>query len=100
MRWIIPLVVAIAVALGLLACFQGAALTQEARPRVELSGAIDFEKLFAGITAETVGRTHRRIVRPATRLPGSDGDLEASRYVEEEYPTGLIFVATYLPLHL
>ena len=60
------LAVAVPVVLGVAAAgwFQSRVPIQRARPHVELSGAIDFGKLFASITAENISQIHRRIVRP------------------------------------
>ena len=99
MRRFIQLVLAIAIAVALLLWFQSSVPTQEARVRADLSGKIDFETLFGQITAESVEQTHERIVRFPNRLAGSPGDIEASRYVEEEFRRlGLEVVVQTFPI--
>ena len=83
-RGAILMLVAIAVAVLLLAWFQSAAPIPEAAPRVALSGRVAFDELFDGITPERIRRTHDHIVAVPSRLAGLEGDLEASRYVEQQ----------------
>ncbi|MDP7637957.1 MAG: M28 family peptidase, partial [Phycisphaerae bacterium] len=73
--------------LGLFLLFIGQWTTpgQEKLLRPELAGSINFDKLFSGITVESVGRTHRRIVQFPSRLAGTAGDLEVAADVEQEF---------------
>ena len=77
-------ILAVAAGVAILICVQGAMPAQMARKPAKLSGDISFDALFSGITPEGMGRRHRRIVQPASRLAGSEGDVAASRFVEEE----------------
>ena len=57
----------------------------EQRPRPELAGAIDFDRLFSHITPDRVAQWHRRMVRPETRLAGTAGANEVADAVEAEF---------------
>ena len=88
MRWIVVtilFVLSAVVSVALLVLLQGAVPPQMERMPAELSGKMDFDALFAGITPEGLGRWHRRIVQPASRLAGSPGDVATSHLVEKEF---------------
>ena len=82
---VIMMAAAIGVGAAVLFWVQDDIPIQAARQRLELSGAMDFDALFAGISEESVGRQHRAIVAPASRVSGSAGDLAVAQMAEDEF---------------
>ena len=76
---------ATAASVAMLAWFDVQMPMPAARPRLELSVRIDYPRLFADLSPEGIGRTHRRLVESSSRLAGTAGDLAASRFIEAEF---------------
>ena len=94
---IMALLAAAALGVAVIIWFASTMPVQRVQPEVELAGGIDFGRLFDSISTKRIKKTHEKITSASTRLAGTEGDLEASRFIEREFRRlGLrVIVQTY-----
>ncbi|MAE65342.1 MAG: hypothetical protein CMJ18_13810 [Phycisphaeraceae bacterium] len=83
--WLSLLAVSLVLSLLLLARLNRFMPVQRAMPVGQLAGSIDFNDVYGSITEDSVGAAHRRIVAAPTRLSGSPGEAEVSRWIERQF---------------
>jgi len=78
-------ILAILLGVAILLRFQETIRIQKTQPRPELAGSFDFDALYDSIDGAGVRRGYEAIRGHATRLSGSEGDLEAAGVAEQHF---------------
>ena len=77
--------IALAASALVLVRFQESIRMQPAQARPELAGSFDFAAFFETISPVEIERWHERLTAFPSRLPGTEGDLAASRMAEAHF---------------